>query len=72
MSKPLSMSAAVAFAALVALPAASEASCLHFDRVGVATRTAVHDTGRVLRRVGDGIVRAGDCAFGWLFCRHKV
>jgi hypothetical protein len=72
MSKHVSLSAAVAFAAIVAMPAASEASCLHFDRLGVRATDAVHDTGRALRRIGDGVVRVGDRAFGWLFCRHKV
>lgn len=65
MSKRISISAAVAFMALVALPAASEASdCLGLNRVRDGSVALV-------KRAGDGVVRVGDALFGWVFCRHR-
>ncbi len=74
MSKRLSLSAAVSIATLIALPAVSEASdCLHFHRLGARTAGVVDGAGRVVTRVGDGVVRVGERAFGWIFCdRHRV
>jgi hypothetical protein len=64
MSKRASISAAIALAMLVALPATSEASdCLGLHRVRDGSVAVVN-------RVGDGIVRVGDRMFGWIFCRN--
>jgi len=72
MSKRLSLSAAVAVATLMALPAASQATdCLNLKHARSSTVAVVDGTGHALRRVGDGIVRAGDRAFGWIFCKHR-
>ena len=72
MSKRLSLSAAVAVATLMALPAASQATdCLRLNHVRSNTVAVVDGTGHAFRRVGDGIVRAGDRAFGWIFCKHR-
>ncbi|HVX37019.1 MAG TPA: hypothetical protein VHC71_12465 [Hyphomicrobium sp.] len=73
MSKRISFAAAAGFAALVALPAVSQAHCLHFNRLETRTASALDCTGRTVRHLGDGIVRAGDRMFGWLFCKgHRV
>ena len=72
MSKRLSLSAAVAVATLMALPAASQATdCLNLKHARSSTVAVVDGRGHALRRVGDGIVRAGDRAFGWIFCKHR-
>ena len=72
MSKRLSLSAAVAVAALMAMPAASQAhDCLGFHRAGHRAVAAVDHTRRVVRRTGDRLVHCGDRLFGWLFhCNH--
>ena len=74
MSKHLSLLAAVSIATLTALPAVSEASdCLRLHRLGTRAVGVADDAGRVVTRVGDGIVRVGERAFGWIFCdRHRV
>ena len=74
MSKRLSLSAAVAAVTLMALPAASQATdCLGLKHLRTGTVAVADDTRRALRRVGDGIVRAGDMAFGWIWCKkHRV
>ena len=58
---------------IMALPATSEAraGCHVFDRVGVRAAAVVDGTGRMVRRVGDGVVRAGDRMFGWVFCKRN-
>lgn len=71
MSKRISFAAAVAVATLVALPAVSEAHCLHFKRWEARTASAFDCTGRTVRHFGDGIVRAGDRMFGWIFCKGR-
>jgi hypothetical protein len=72
MSKRLSLSAAVAVVALMALPAASQATdCLHLKQLRTGAVSVVDDTGHALRRVGDGIVRATDATFGWIFCKGR-
>lgn len=72
MSKRLPLSAAVAVATLMALPAASQATdCLRLKHVRTSTVAVVDGTGHALRRIGDGIVRVGDRAFGWIFCKHR-
>ena len=71
MSKHLSIAAAVGFAALMALPAVSEAHCLHFKRFETRTASAFTETGHAVRRFGDGVVRTGDRMFGWLFSCKK-
>lgn len=70
MSKRLSFAAAAGFAALVALPAVSEAHCLNFNRWETKTASALDCTRSTVRHVGDGIVRAGDRMFGWIFCKR--
>lgn len=70
MSKHISLAAAAALAALVALPAASQAHCLHTKTWEAKTASAFDCTRRSVRRVGDGIVRAGDRMFGWIFCKR--
>jgi hypothetical protein len=74
MSKRLSLSAAVAIVTLMALPAASQATdCLGLKHLQTGTAAVADDTGRTFRRLGDGIVRAGDMAFGWIWCKkHRV
>jgi|GEM_PF-5826923 len=71
MSKRISFAAAAAFTTLVALPSASEAHCLHFKRLETKTASALDCTRRTARDVGDGIVRAGDRMFGWIFCKGR-
>jgi hypothetical protein len=73
MSKRLSLSATVVVATLVALPAVSEASdCLHLRSLRASAVAAVDGAGRVVTRVGDGVVHVGDRALGWIFCdRHR-
>jgi hypothetical protein len=72
MSKRLPLSAAVAVATLMALPAASQATdCLHLKHLRTSTVAVADDTGRAMRRIGDGVVRAGDWAFGWIFCKRN-
>jgi hypothetical protein len=74
MFKRLSLSAAVAIVTLMALPAASQATdCLGLKHLRTGTASVADDTGRTFRRLGDGIVRAGDMAFGWIWCKkHRV
>ena len=74
MSKRLSLSAAVAIVTLMALPAASQATdCLGLKHLRTGTAAVADDTGRTFRRLGDGIIRAGDMAFGWIWCKkHRV
>jgi hypothetical protein len=68
MFKRASFSAAAALAALVALPATSQAGgCAELDRVGAGVTRVADDVGRGLRRVGDGIVRAGDRTIAMIF-----
>lgn len=71
MSKRISLAAAAGFTALVMLPAASEAHCLHFKRWETKTASALDCTRRTVRQVGDGIVRTGDRVFGWIFCKGR-
>jgi len=70
----LSVATAVAVAALVALPAVSEANdCLGLHRVGARAVDVVDGAGRIVTRVGESVVHVGDRAFGWIFCdRHRV
>lgn len=72
MSKRLSLSVAVAVAALMAMPAASQAhDCLGLHRAGDRAVTAVDHTRRAVVRAGDRLVHCGDRLFGWLFhCDH--
>jgi hypothetical protein len=74
MSKSVSFATAIGFAALVALPAVSEAHCLHFKRWETRTTAAFTETGHAVRRFGDGVVRATDRVFGWVFCKknHRI
>ena len=74
MPKRLSLSAAVAIVTLMALPAASQATdCLGLKHLRTGTAAVADDTGRTFRRLGDGIVRAGDMTFGWIWCKkHRV
>jgi hypothetical protein len=74
MSKRLPLSAAVSVAMLIALPTVSEANdCLHLHRIGTRTVAVVDGAGRAVTRVGDGVVRVGERAFGWIFCdRHRA
>src|SRR5262245_15036604 len=74
MFKRTSLTAVLVATTLIALPTTSEArSCRLFDRVEVRTAAMVDDTGRMFRRVGDGVFHAGDRMFGWVFCkRHRV
>ena len=54
MSKRLSLSAAVAVATLMALPAASQATdCLNLKHARSSTVAVVDGTGHALRRVGE-------------------
>ena len=72
MMKRASLSAAIALATLVALPAVSEAGdrpCL--DRLGAHMTRAVGEVGRTVTRVGDGVMRVGDRMFGWLLCDKR-
>lgn len=71
MSKRISFAAAAGFAALVALPAVSEAHCLNFKGWETKTASAFDCTGRTVRNIGDGIVRASDRMFGWIFCKGR-
>jgi hypothetical protein len=73
MSKRLFASGFAVVAALVALPAVSEASdCLHLKGLRASAVAVVDGAGRVVTRVGDGVVHVGDRAFGWVFCdRHR-
>ena len=65
MSKRASVPVVVALAALIALPATSEAGdCLGLHRVRDGSVA-------VVKRVSDGVVRVGDRMFGWIFCRHR-
>ena len=71
MSKRTSLSAALAVATIIALPAVSEASdCRPFNRVGAGATAVVDGTTRVFKRAGDAIVRTGDRVGGWLFHRR--
>ena len=74
MTKHLSFAVAIALATLVALPAASEAHCLHAKRWEAKTAAVFTETGHAVRRVGQGVVRVGDRMFGWIFCckKHRV
>ena len=73
MSKTTSFAAAVVAAALVSIPAASQArDCSRLDRVGTGAATVVKETGRAMARIGDRIVRAGDRMFSRVFAdRHR-
>jgi hypothetical protein len=73
MFKRTSLSAAMAIAMLIVLPASSQArDCRFLDR-GMETRVAaaLDSTGRMLTRVTDNVVRAGDRLFGWMFCKRS-
>jgi hypothetical protein len=74
MFKRTSLTAVLVAATLIALTATSEARGCHlFDHVGVRTAAVVDGTGRMVRRLGDGAVRAGDRMFGWVLCkRHRI
>jgi hypothetical protein len=66
-SKRHSLIPAIALAAVVALPAASEAQardCLGLDRVATGVTRVADDVGRTVTRIGDRM-------FGWLR-RDKV
>lgn len=71
MSKRISIAAAAGFAALIALPAVSQAHCLHLKNWETRTASAFDCTRRTVRNVGDGIVRASDRMFGWIFCKGR-
>ena len=71
MSKRISFAAAAGFAALVALPAVSEAHCLNFKGWEAKTTSAFDCTGRTVRHIGDGIVRTSDRMFGCIFCKGR-
>ena len=74
MFKRTSLTAVLVATTFIALPATSEArGCRVFDHVGVRAAAMVDGTGHMFRRVCDGVVRAGDRMFGWVFCkRHRV
>ena len=73
MSKRTPIAIAVGLAVLFSLPAASEAHCLNWKRWETRTTSVVSDTGRTVRRFGDGVVRTTDRMFGWLWCKkHRV
>jgi hypothetical protein len=73
MLKRASLSATIAVATLVALPAASQArDCLGLDRVGTGVVRVVDGVGHAVTRVGDGLVRTGDRMLGWLRCDRPL
>ena len=72
MSKRTSLSAVLAVAAIVALPAVSQAGdCRPLDRVGAGAAAVVDGTARVVRRAGEAVVRTGDRVVGWVFHRRN-
>ena len=76
MFKRASLSATIAVATLVALPAASQANhakrdCLGLDRAGAHMTRAADDVGRTVTRVGHDVMRAGDRMLGWLMCKKR-
>ena len=74
MLKRTSLSAAMAIATLIVLPAASQArDCLFLDRgMGTQVASAASSTGRMFTRFTDGVVRSSDKMFGWMnFCKRS-
>ena len=69
--KPL-LAAAAAVSLLALSSGAQAGECLRGDRMEARVAAAVDDTGRMVRRVGDGIVRVGDRMFGWVHRRPRA
>lgn len=62
------LGAALAFAALVSLPAASEAHCLGYKHVRSGVVGVVDGTATFAKRVVDRTTRFGDRVLGWFHC----
>ena len=72
MFKRTSLIPAVTLAALVVLPATSQArDCLGLDRVGHGVVKAAGDVGRTVTRVGDTVLRTGDRLLSWMLCDKR-
>ncbi len=66
-----SLQAAAAAVSLLALSSGAEANdCFRGDRMEARVSAAIYHSDRMVRRVGDGIVSAGDRMFGWMFHRR--
>ncbi len=62
------LGAAMGIAALVTLPAVSEAHCLGFKHVRSEVSSAVDGTTSFAKRVADRTEKFGNRIFGWLKC----
>jgi hypothetical protein len=69
MSKRIVLGAAMSIAALVSLPAASEAHCLGFKHMRSDISSAVDGTTAFAKRVAYRTEKFGHRMFGWLDCK---
>ena len=70
MSKQSVLGAALGLAALISMPAASEAHCLGYKHFRSDVASTVDGTTTFVKRVADRTVRFGDRVFGWISCKH--
>ncbi|MFT3730539.1 MAG: hypothetical protein QM780_03800 [Hyphomicrobium sp.] len=69
MSKRIALGAAMGIAALVSVPAASQAHCFGYKHVRSEVTAAVDGTTTFVRRVADRTEKFGHRLFGWLDCK---
>ena len=70
MSRRSILAAVVGFAALTALPVASEAHCLSYKHLRADAVGVVDGTTNFVKRVADRTTKLGDRLFGWMHCTH--
>jgi hypothetical protein len=68
MSKRSMVGAAIGLAAVVALPVAAEAHCLHYKHFRSEVVGVVDGTTTFVKRVTYRTRKFGDRMFGWLMC----
>ncbi|HML30079.1 MAG TPA: hypothetical protein PKE16_14855 [Hyphomicrobium sp.] len=69
MSKRTVLGAAMGVAALVSLPAVSEAHCLGYKHMKSEFNSAVDGTTMMMKRVAYRTEKFGHHVFGWLDCK---
>jgi hypothetical protein len=70
MSKRSVLGAALGLAALVSMPAASQAHCLSYKHFRSDVASAVDGTTTFVKHVADRTAKFGDRLFGWISCKH--
>lgn len=72
MSKRSMVGAAIGLAAIVSLPIAAEAHCLHYKHLRTGVVGVVDGTTSFVKRVTYRTMKFGDRMFGWLICDKHV